>query len=297
MSADGLTVVRAPEGLRAAAQAVENGHSVAGVAAMSRDDTGDVLREVCPDAVGALASVSKALSDDGLALLQGVPTDSDVLLALMCQFVGGLVAATERPVRYIDHVTPSDATDPRQRPHSQRRTALMPHTDQSARGEPPHYLVLACVANDAETGGESVLVRIEPIAQWLAASDPRSYDLLQEPEFPIFNVPKRDFAITAPLLTVEERDGTRRHALRFRDEAVRAGMREMNRPSDAHVAAFERLSSEIHDERWWSVHRLVPGEVLFLDNRRVLHGRKAILGERHRDLKRLNGRYWPGVGF
>jgi alpha-ketoglutarate-dependent taurine dioxygenase len=287
-----------PEQLRRAAERLGERHSVAEIADLNRAGVRNLLASAHPEIIDLLDSALGELRRDGMALLASMPTTSDEMLALMCQYVGELEAVGERPVSYVEHITPSTVVDIDRRPHSQRRTALMPHTDQSARGNPPDYLVLACVANDADAGGESVLVPVEPIATHLSSADPDCYRLLQDPVFPIFNVPRRDFAVTAPLLRLREPDRSdeppgRHHQLRFRDEAIRAGLEVMNRPGDGHVAAFETFSSEIHAERRWLVHRLVPGDVLFVDNKRVLHGRKAITGDAERDLIRLTGRYWP----
>ncbi len=277
-----LEAVTAPENLRAAAPRLDARFSVEEIAALDPP----AVAELVAEAVEALDEVAAALRADGMAMLEAMPVSSDVTLALTCRYLGELVPAKERPVAYIDHVRPASAPDGPQ-PHSRRRTALPPHTDQSARANPPDYLALACVANESDAGGESVLVPIEPIARHLRSVDARAHHLLQDAEFPIFNVPRRDFAVTAPLLRLREG----RHEIRFRDEAIRAGLREMNRSSEEHVAAFERLSAQIHDERWWLVHRLRPGEMLLFDNKRILHGRTAIHGDSLRDLKRLNGTY------
>jgi hypothetical protein len=243
------------------------------------------------------ASVARALDQVGACLVRGVPTTDDTVLALLATGLGELVPTTERPVGYLEDVAPVDETEASTRPHSQRRSALMPHTDQSARGTPPDFLVLACVANECDRGGESILVFAQPVVDHLGDTEPDAVDLLQDPVFPLFNVPKRDFAVTAPLLWFDDErraPGAAVVRTRFRDEAVRAGFEVMHRPSAAHVAAFEALAQRYHDETRWVLCRLDPGDVLVVDNTRVLHGRTELRGGQRRHLRRLNGRYRGG---
>lgn len=249
-----------------------------------------------PALAEVMASVATELGETGTCLLRGLPEVTDAVLVLMASAIGELVpAAASRPRRYVEDIVPVDEVALAERPHSQRRTALPPHTDQSARETPPDFLALACVANEPDRGGESVLVPAGPVVEQLRATVPDVVELLQDPVFPLFNVPKRDFAITAPLVWVEgealtgESGGTVR--TRFRDEAVRAGLVELRRPSDAHVAAFESLAAAYHDETWWVELCLEPGDALFFDNTRVLHGRREVSGGHRRHLKRVSGRY------
>lgn len=264
------------------------------------DSTRHLLHQMSDGLPAVLDEVVARLRRDTVVLLTEAPVHADDALMAMCHYVGALVPAIERPIAYLDHVTPgrADFEDGKEAPLSQQRNSLMPHTDQSARSNPPDYLALACVQNDTENSGESILVPIEPIAQHLRDSAPRAYDLLQDAVYPIFNVPKNDWASTGPLLRLrrgKSHDGKEieYHEVRFRDRGVRAGFQTMTTPPSPYVESFEMLSQHIHDENRWIVHKLLPGEMVFFDNARVLHGRKAIAGHAERDLKRLNGNYWP----
>src|SRR5688572_19989087 len=77
------------------------------------------------------ASVALALDQVGACLVRRVPTTDDGVLALMATGLGELVPAAERPVVYLEDIAPVDVAEGSTRPHSQRRSALMPHTDQS----------------------------------------------------------------------------------------------------------------------------------------------------------------------
>jgi hypothetical protein len=82
------------ERLQLAATRLAERYSVESLATMKSDEAGTVLAAECPELVRLLDGLSTALAANGLAAAREIPTTSDALLVLMCQYIGELDAAT-----------------------------------------------------------------------------------------------------------------------------------------------------------------------------------------------------------
>lgn len=240
------------------------------------------LVELVP-ALGEILRRARAQVDDiGAVILRGVPLEHDsALVALAGHFGHVTVNRPDWPL--VDDIAPRDDAT-RQGP-STGRGQLTPHTDSSAIERPEDFLLLGCLFNsDPAGGGESILVFLDDVLERLDAED---VALLEDETFPTVQ-PHEPEAVPTTIAVLRRRaDG--RHTIRYRAEALEAGLaspRAEISPSRRHRDALRRIVETIESGGVQRHTRLAAGDLLVLDNARVMHGRTAISAGVRRHLKR-----------
>lgn len=150
--------------------------------------------------------------------------------------------------------------------------ALLAHTDQPYRQPVPGIQLLHCLRNDAP-GGDSTLADGLAAAEALAAADPEAHRALVETEVEFRYDMGTDTVVGRDHILTHDRRG------RFRQIRLNTKLDAPVPPSNGDLDAFyrgrrwlaDRLDHPDHQLRF----RLEPGDVLVMDNRRVLHGRTA----------------------
>ncbi|MFE9403433.1 TauD/TfdA family dioxygenase [Streptomyces sp. NPDC006530] len=168
------------------------------------------------------------------------------------------------------------------------------HTDAAHRpGRLPDVFALFCY-RQARSGGALVTVHVSDLLDLLAAH-PEELAALRLP----VHFDTRDDAPGFPL-TVErpvlERSGGRERVYYLRDY-IEIGHGHPHIPplSPAQVKALDLLD-ELLDRRDLQTHgRLSPGEMIFIDNRSIVHGRTPFEDEDPVDGGRLMLRTWIGL--
>ena len=213
----------------------------------------------------------------GFALLRGVPLDDGQVIRVAALF--GFVRETNYGRLFDVSARPA--------PNNLAYTGLGlgVHTDNPYRDPVPGLQLLHCLEASAE-GGESVLVDGFRVAETLREDAPEHFALLSGHEVPFrFSDAGSDLRARGPLIQLD-RDGAVR-AIRYNSRSADA----LDLPADIMTAFYEayrhfgRLMGRPEGE---VVIRLAPGDLLMLDNRRVLHGRRPFAAGDHR---RLQGCY------
>ncbi len=145
------------------------------------------------------------------------------------------------------------------------------HIDGSY-ADAPQKLVVFQMIRDDPAGGETSLATASDVA---AGLDAETLKLLGDPVFP--------FAACDPILEGTGRD----RSIRCYRQQILRGLQDGPPLSDAHAAAMPTLDPALANPRRLYRGHLAPGDVLFLNNRRVLHGRARLAPDR----KRLMLRY------
>jgi gamma-butyrobetaine dioxygenase len=213
-----------------------------------------------------------AVQTYGFALLRGTPPEPNFLESL----AGRIGPIRESNFGRIFDVKTTVA------PTSNAYTtaALGPHTDLATREHPPGLQYLHCIANAAE-GGDSLLVDGCKLCDRLAADEPEAWRLLTTLAIPCANKANDcDYRWRGPLITRNARGelDTLRFTMWLRAPLV--GPIDEVRATYRALRAIVRLAE---DPSLVFRFRLAPGDILLIDNRRVLHGRTAFLpttGER-----------------
>ncbi len=158
---------------------------------------------------------------------------------------------------------------------------LLPHTDLPTRETQPGIQMLHCLQNTAR-GGESVMVDGYRLAATLRQEQPAAFDVLTRIPIDFTNrAVDSDYRWRAPMIALDDSGAVTelRPGVSLR-APVDAPFDEMDALYDS-IQAFVRLT---RDPRLRAVFPIRPGELLAMDNRRVLHARNAYdagSGERH----------------
>lgn len=145
--------------------------------------------------------------------------------------------------------------------------ALAPHTDNPYRLSPPEIQILHCLTQ-AGQGGQSLLVDGLAVVETLKAESPADYDLLSR-------IPVR-FAWTdedtfleaeAPVISAER--------IRYNPRSFQSVCVDDAAVRDTWLAAFERFGARLQAPAAAVAFDMQPGDMVMMDNRRVLHGRTA----------------------
>jgi gamma-butyrobetaine dioxygenase len=163
---------------------------------------------------------------------------------------------------------------------------LLAHTDQPYRRPVPGIQLLHCLRNEAP-GGDSTLVDGLAAAEALAAADPDAHRACADTEVEFRYDMISDTVVGRGPLLEYGRDG------RFRQIRLNTKLDQPAPPPDGNLDAFYRgrrwLVDWLNDPAHQVTFRLEPGDVMFMDNIRVLHGRTAF--DASQGVRHLQGAY------
>ncbi|WP_190127439.1 TauD/TfdA family dioxygenase [Streptomyces mashuensis] len=149
------------------------------------------------------------------------------------------------------------------------------HTDSPLLAHPHAYLGLLCVRPSPAGDGQTVLVSAADVAA--AIADRSHLRALQDPCYP-FAVPHEPGSdepsvTTHPILTMSGGGAT----VRYCPVRVTAGVERAGQALDEeHVSALRAFERALESQHLPTVFLLRAGELLLLDNRRLLHGRTDV---------------------
>ncbi|MEE3325943.1 MAG: TauD/TfdA family dioxygenase [Myxococcota bacterium] len=228
-------------------------------------------REVCSED-SSLHEWMRILLRSGVARLVGLPPKIGALEDLVARI--GPVRESNFGAFWSVRVE----DEPTSTAYGYRR--LGPHTDLPTRELPPGYQFFHCLENRCE-GGLSLLTDGRALARYLREEEPPVYKALTELNWIFFNrSPDHDHRWSGPI--IEPGRGSSSMTLRaFYPLRAFPDMDEEEIP--VAYRAVRRFHQLACDDRFQIRHRMEEGEVLVLDNRRILHGRDAFpsAGARH----------------
>ena len=158
---------------------------------------------------------------------------------------------------------------------------FLPHTDGTylsgmARSEdgkyyrvgPPRFILLQCVQSSSDGGGTSILVDGQKILHSMIEKDPF---LLPSVFSPVSILRGNHLIMDVPIFKQTSRDS---YVLRFSYDS------DLYMPKTLQplLALFNK--NYIHNDQYRTMEQLKSGEILVVDNSRILHARTAFVGER-----------------
>jgi alpha-ketoglutarate-dependent taurine dioxygenase len=210
------------------------------------------------------------LARRGWCVLHHVDAADDWLLLALTASLGEIDTrgneCSDQPIYDIRVGTPDNGGH---QPLSRRAVRFSLHTDGAAFARPPRWVVLACVAS-AHTGGRSLISRLDDI-------------LTRLPDHTLQTCRQRRFRSIASTesLPIFFPAGHGEEGIRYREHHVHAW------PGDSEAADALRSLAAAVDSAEPEHVPLTRGDVLFLDNARVLHGREEFPANSARHLRRL----------
>ncbi len=162
-------------------------------------------------------------------------------------------------------------------------SVVRPHTDLANYAWPPGFQVLHCLLQGAK-GGDTRLVDGFFAADRLRREDPLAFEALTrvEVQYRIAN-PRYDVQVAAPVLQLDAAGDLK--MIRFSNQTRRV-LRCPPELVEPFYAGYHRLSALLNDPASQIHFRLRPGDMLAMNNHRVLHARDAFdQGSGHRHLQ------------
>ncbi|HET9894100.1 MAG TPA: TauD/TfdA family dioxygenase [Streptosporangiaceae bacterium] len=225
--------------------------------------------------------------EEGILLLERAVVEPDAAIAALLTSMGYVdpLGNGSPPKLVFDVAAKANAADGS---YSGQGTYIgsgesLPHTDSSNFPMPHAHVALACVRAQRGSGGESMIVSAASIAETLAKNEQAKYlELLAEPIYPFMSGWRSsDEVVFAPVLWRDADRWATRYAPQLVTEG--AGLHPIDAEHSAALAEFSQLtaSPDLITE-----FMMEPGDVLIIDNRRWLHGRREFDPESKRLLKR-----------
>ncbi len=213
---------------------------------------------------GARRETLALVARQGWALLSGVPTRTDAVLDVVHSF--GFVRETNYgrtfDVRSAEGANNLAFTD----------AGLAPHTDNPYRDPVPGLQLLHCLV-DASTGGETRLVDGFAAAEALRTADPDGFAVLAATLVHFrWGDGANDLHTALPMIELDP-SGTIT-VIRYNHRAFKA----IAAPPEQRTrwrAAYRALGALIEAPETGVAFRLGAGDLVIMDNTRVLHGRRA----------------------
>ena len=160
---------------------------------------------------------------------------------------------------------------------------LQPHTDGCAMSEPAQFLMLYCVQPDTLGGGESMLVDGKKVYERMIQQNPELLERLQTPDSVVFGPKdKPEKQLRTSIISVED-DGLVSFRLRRDGEAWYVDQDGVLKPLSELDEELKPFYDLVEEEM--TKFTLQPGQGFIVNNRRMLHGRTKIQGER--EVKRV----------
>lgn len=208
---------------------------------------------------------------DGLAFLRNVPVE-DAAVLQVADLIGYV-----RETNYGRIFDVRSVAEPNNLAYTSR--GLPVHTDNPYRDPVPGFQLLHCLAA-AGQGGESIFVDGMAVAERLRVHDADVFTTLCETPI-LFRFQDATVDLVAERTMFELDTQGQFRAIYYNDRSI-APLQLKGLRLKKYYAAYRQLAQLLHEPARSVVCRLQPGDLVLLDNTRMLHGRTAFSnGSRH----------------
>tara|TARA_B100000029_G_scaffold114519_1_gene106982 strand:+ start:27 stop:1223 length:1197 start_codon:yes stop_codon:yes gene_type:complete len=233
----------------------------------------------CVDNELARLELLELIRDFGFAVLRNAPTDPDTTED---------IAALVGPLRSSPHGTVHDVRyDPDPEFYANTCSEILPHSDQAYRHLPPSITCFHFI-DAAASGGESTLTDAFRAGADIRQENPAAYELLGTTPVTFhrrFFRRDKDYRIRAPIMSLDDMGEIA--GVRLLDRAIGP----LDAPEDIvlpYYAALRLLLEKLYEPDNQALVPIATGEVLFFNNHRVLHGRRAFDPRSGRHMRSCN---------
>ena len=198
----------------------------------------------------------------GFVIVKNVPTENNFIV----DFANSI--GSVRRTNFGEHFNVRSKSDPNDLAYTSLH--ISPHTDNPYRNPVPCIQILHCIENEV-SGGFSTLVDGYSVTEKLKYEDPEAYKILSEI--------KVRFKFTDKSVVLEDwselihlDDNKEFKQVRFSPRLDYVPILEKNK-LDLYYKARKKLSDLYNSEKNRIKFRLVPKDLIMMDNYRILHGR------------------------
>ena len=209
-----------------------------------------------------LYELLKSFYEYGFVIIKNVPTQNNYIV----QFANSL--GNIRPTNFGEYFNVISVPNPNDLAYTS--LALSPHTDNPYRKPIPCIQLLHCIENEV-SGGFSTLVDGFKVATHLKQNNPDYFKILTKIKVK-FKFTDKDIVLEnkGELIELDEEDNLKQ--IRFSTRLDYVPVLEKNK-LDLYYKARKEISSLYNSERFKIEFKLMPGDILMMDNHRLLHGR------------------------
>ena len=211
-----------------------------------------------------LYNLLKSFYKYGFVILKKLPTKNNFIVNF-ANSIGSI-----RPTNFGEYFNVKSLPNPNDLAYTS--LALSPHTDNPYRKPVPCIQLLHCIENDV-SGGFSTLVDGFQVANNLKKNDPDLFKILTKVKVR-FKFTDKDVVLenNGSLIELDENENLKQ--VRFSTRLDYVPILEKNK-LDLYYKARKKISDLYNSKKFRIEFKLMPGDLLMMDNHRLLHGRTA----------------------
>ena len=200
----------------------------------------------------------------GFVIIKKVPTEDNYLV----KFANSI--GSVRRTNFGEHFNVKSKPNPNDLAYTS--LPLAPHTDNPYRNPVPCIQILHCITNEVK-GGFSTLVDGFTVSEILKKDNPEFYDILTKVKVR-FKFIDKDVVLEdwSELIKLDEDNQFKQ--VRFSPRLDYVPILE-KKDLDLYYKARKKISDLYNSEKYRIEFKLQPGDLLMMDNHRLLHGRTA----------------------
>tara|TARA_B110000003_G_scaffold267090_1_gene294930 strand:- start:3441 stop:4559 length:1119 start_codon:yes stop_codon:yes gene_type:complete len=198
----------------------------------------------------------------GFVIIKNVPTQNNYIV----QFANSI--GSIRPTNFGEYFNVKSVPNPNDLAYTS--LALSPHTDNPYRKPVPCIQLLHCIENEV-SGGFSTLVDGFNVANFLKKNNPEYFDILSKVKVK-FKFTDKDVVLenTGELIELDELGNLKQ--IRFSTRLDYVPVLE-KKQLDLYYKARKKISDLYNSDKFKIEFKLIPGDIMMMDNHRLLHGR------------------------
>ncbi len=204
----------------------------------------------------------KSFYEYGFVIIRNVPI-KDNYIVNFANSIGSI-----RPTNFGEFFNVKSVPNPNDLAYTS--LALSPHTDNPYRKPVPCIQLLHCIENEV-SGGFSTLVDGFKVATHLKENNPEYFEILTKIKVR-FKFTDKDVVLEnrGELIELDELNNLKQ--VRFSTRVDYVPILEKNH-LDIYYKARKKISDLYNSEKFRIEFKLIPGDIMMMDNHRLLHGR------------------------
>ena len=204
----------------------------------------------------------KSFYEFGFVIIKNVPTQNNYIVNF-ANSIGSI-----RPTNFGEYFNVKSVPNPNDLAYTS--LALSPHTDNPYRKPVPCIQLLHCIENEVN-GGLSTLVDGFKVAMYLKENNPEYFEILTKVKVK-FKFTDKDVVLEnkGELIELDEKNNLKQIRFSTRLDYVPALERKQ---LDLYYKARKKISDLYNSNEFRIEFKLMPGDIMMMDNHRLLHGR------------------------
>jgi len=204
----------------------------------------------------------KSFYEYGFVIIKNVPTQNNYIVNF-ANSIGSI-----RPTNFGEFFNVRSVPNPNDLAYTS--LALSPHTDNPYRKPVPCIQLLHCIENEV-SGGFSTLVDGFKVATHLKENNPEYFEILTKIKVK-FKFTDKNVVLENRGELIELDDQSNLRQIRFNTRLDYVPVLEKNH-LDLYYKARKKISELYNSEKFRIEFKLMPGDIMMVDNHRLLHGR------------------------